>query len=292
MVRFATDADETLFEPPPELLTEGGEPSGPEGQRHAEDEGQMGDEEAAPANRRYGIRGRPDNPDPHMAKRSAREQAQVAGILGVLRQTNGVWNQPTSPFGRETAEGLDPEDALGHLFGEQIGSAFGFRGLGLNDAGRGGGNGIEGAIGVSPLGRIGPGLRGGRGGPYGDSVGVLDRRPETGGPVLRPGPIETNGSLSKEVIRRVIRRHLNEVRFCYEQQLGSQPDLAGRVTVSFIIAPTGAVQSSAVRSSTLGNARVDTCIARAARRWSFPQPEGGGVVAVNYPFVLAQAGGR
>ena len=136
----------------------------------------------------------------------------------------------------------------------------------------------------------GPGLRPGDRGRY-ESAGVLSRTPVHQGPVLRPGPVEAVGSLSKEVIRRVIRRHLNEVRFCYEQQLSAQPDLSGRVTVSFIIAPTGAVQSSAIRASTLGNASVDGCIAQAARRWSFPQPEGGGVVAVNYPFVLAQAGG-
>ena len=288
LVHYAVSANELVFEPPPE--SHGSDStSGPEGQPHSGEEGQMGDVTAERANRRFGIKGRPDHPDPHMAERTAREQARVAGILGVLTQTSGSWNQPTSPFGRETAEGQDAENAIGHLFGEQIGADFGFNGLGLNDAGRGGGHGPDGTIGVTTLGRIGPGLRPGDRGRY-QAAGVFDRTPSHHGPVLRPGPIESVGSLSKEVIRRVIRRHLNEVRYCYERQLGAQPDLAGRVTVSFIIAPTGAVQSSGVRSSTLGNAGVDNCIARAARRWSFPQPEGGGVVAVNYPFVLSPAG--
>jgi TonB family protein len=94
------------------------------------------------------------------------------------------------------------------------------------------------------------------------------------------------GSLSREVIRRVIRRHINEVRFCYEQELTARPDLAGRVTVSFIIAATGAVQTASVASSTLSNARVEQCIVTAVRRWTFPAPDGGGIVGVNYPFVL------
>ena len=34
------------------------------------------------------------------------------------------------------------------------------------------------------------------------------------------------------------------------------------------------------------NASVESCIANAVRRWSFPQPDGGMPVGVNYPFLL------
>ena len=95
-----------------------------------------------------------------------------------------------------------------------------------------------------------------------------------------------HGSLSKDVIRRVVHRHLNEVKFCYERELASRPDLSGRVSIKFLINGMGAVQSSAATDSTLGNAALDTCIAMAVRRWTFPQPEGGGVVIVTYPFQL------
>jgi len=47
---------------------------------------------------------------------------------------------------------------------------------------------------------------------------------------------------------------------------------------------------SKVASSTMGNSQVEDCIAKAVRRWTFPSPEGGGVVIVTYPFVLAPAG--
>jgi hypothetical protein len=63
------------------------------------------------------------------------------------------------------------------------------------------------------------------------------------------------------------------------------------VAIQFIISPTGAVQTAAVNSSDLGNGKVEQCIVSAVRRWTFPSPEGGGIVVVTYPFVLQQTGG-
>ena len=111
------------------------------------------------------------------------------------------------------------------------------------------------------------------------------------GPTVRPQTAKVKGSLSKETIRRVIRRHLAEVRHCYEQGLLGHPDLSGRVAVQFIIAPTGEVQVAMVAKSTVAEPRVGQCISRAVRRWNFPAPDGGGIVSVTYPFVLQQAGG-
>jgi TonB family protein len=140
------------------------------------------------------------------------------------------------------------------------------------------------------FGTIGRG--GGRGageGGYGRGVGGF--RGRAGGvPQVRSGGAEVRGSLSKEVIRRVVRRHINEVKFCYEQQLNARPDLQGRVTTKFVISPTGSVQSAMVGSSSLRNEAVESCIVRAVRRWTFPAPDGGGVVVVNYPFLLDAAG--
>jgi TonB family protein len=180
--------------------------------------------------------------------------------------------------------------ALGALMGDQIGENFGFGGLGLRGTGRGGGGTGEGTIGLGNLGTIGHGAGGGSGSGYGRGAGGFSGR-SARVPQIRAGAADVRGSLSKEVIRRIIRRHINEVRFCYEQELNQRPDLEGRVTVGFIISPTGAVQSSAVRDSTMGNQRVETCIADAVRRWTFPSPEGGGIVVVNYPFMLQATGG-
>lgn len=260
---------------------------GGKGKRHKDEEGQMGDTKAKKTDNMYGIKGPADNPDPHMARDQKQEIAKGAGILSVLSQT---LNMPTSPFGRDSALGTDAENALGALMGNQIGPNFGFGGLGLRGTGRGGGGTGEGTIGLGNLGTIGHGGGGGSGVGYGRGAGGLRGRGGARVPKIRPGSAEVKGSLSKEVIRRVIRQHLNEVRFCYEQQLAIKPDLQGRVAVQFIISATGTVQMSRVASSTLGNAQVENCIVKAVRRWVFPSPEGGGVVIVTYPFVLQPAG--
>ncbi|MCS6915685.1 MAG: TonB family protein [Myxococcota bacterium] len=108
-------------------------------------------------------------------------------------------------------------------------------------------------------------------------------------PDVVPGTAEVRGSLDKELIRRIIRRHINEVKFCYEKELTRNPNLQGRVMIQFTIANTGAVISSIVQSSTMGSPPVEQCIAAAVRRWEFPKPQGG-IVIVTYPFVLKAAG--
>ena len=98
----------------------------------------------------------------------------------------------------------------------------------------------------------------------------------------------TGGSIDKEVIRRVIRRHINEIRFCYEKELAKNPGLAGHVAVSFRVATSGAVDKSEIKSSTLNNPTVESCIAGRVLTWVFPAPVGG-PVAITYPFVLRGA---
>ena len=94
------------------------------------------------------------------------------------------------------------------------------------------------------------------------------------------------GALSHEVIRRVIRANINQVRACYEDALRLAPSLTGRVTVQFVIGPDGRVTASAASESTLGNGRAERCVADAVHDLVFPPADGGGVVVVSYPFVF------
>jgi TonB family protein len=291
LVKYLIEPPETLEEETPEWLQENkDDDEGGKGKRHKDEEGQMGKKDEKKTKNKFGIEGPETNEDPHMAREEAKEQAMNAGIIGILKASVGAWNSPTSPYGRETALGNDPMSALGALMGDQIGSNFGFGGLGLRGTGRGGGGTGEGTIGLGNIGTIGHGAGGGTGSGYGSGAGGFRGR-DAKVPRIRSGQADVHGSLSKEVIRRIIGRHINEVRFCYEQELNSRPDLQGRVAVKFIISPTGAVQTAAVATSDLGNAKVEQCIAGAVRRWTFPAPEGGGIVVVTYPFVLSQTGG-
>ena len=103
------------------------------------------------------------------------------------------------------------------------------------------------------------------------------------------GTAEVRGSLDKEIIRRVVRNHLKEIRFCYEQGLHRQPDLAGRVSVGFTIRGDGGVLATHVAGSTLQSPSVESCMAGAVRRWAFPASPTGGATVVTYPFVVVPA---
>ncbi|MCP4675133.1 MAG: energy transducer TonB [Deltaproteobacteria bacterium] len=268
--------------PVPEMLKKPEKAMGGEmGQRHKDIEGQAGDRRVKDTGKRLGVKGPRNNPDPHMAKLPTKEMARSAGILQYLSSAAA----PTSPFGRETALGVDPENALGALTQGEYGASSGYGGLGLKGTGRGGGGNGEGTLGVGSLGTIGTGTGRGPGMRYGKFTGDLKSR-RSRGPRLIPGKSTVTGSLSKEVIRRVVRRHINEVKFCYEQGLRKRPDISGRVAVKFLISRSGAVQGAAVTSSTLDDPGVESCIARTVRRMAFPQPKDGGIVVVTYPFSL------
>jgi len=224
----------------------------------------------------------------HVGADEAIDRARTAGAIGVIRQMSGAWNAPASPYGWEAALGADPSSALGALMGDEVGGNFGFGGLGMRGVGRGGGGSGAGVIGLGTIGTIGhgAGTGAGQGSGYGAGAGGFRGRTSQVPRVCGCGDVHVQGGLSREVIRRVVRRHINEVRFCYEQRLTERPDLAGRVTVNLLIAGTGAVQSSHVASTTLGDAQLERCVAQAGRRWTFPVPEGSGMTLVTYPFVF------
>jgi TonB family protein len=256
------------------------------GKRAKETEGKMGKKESNQKNKIFAIKGPPTNTDIKMAKEAAKDAALKAGVLGILR--SGQMGAMASIFGKDSALGRDADDALGGLVGTEVGEAYGAGGFGLVGSGRGGGGTGEGTIGLGNLGTIGRGSGAPGGGMYGAKVGNLKAR-KAGAPEVVPGTAEVRGSLDKDLIRRIIRRHINEVKFCYESELTRKPDLQGRVMVQFTIAPTGQVAASIVQSSTMGNPPVEQCIANAVRRWEFPKPQGG-IVVVTYPFVLKSAG--
>jgi hypothetical protein len=195
-------------------------------------------------------------------------------------------------FARTQALGSDAEDVVGHLIAANFGDAWGAGGLGAIGTGKGaadtGKPTIGGVGGLRTIG-IGHGRFNGLG--IADGGGPSLGRRQTHEIVVNIGQVVSHGNLDKEIIRRIVRTHLNEVRFCYEGALARKPSLAGRVVAQFTIAPTGRVLVSVLQSSTLAEPRVESCIVEATRRWQYPAPEGGGLVTVTYPFQLAPAGG-
>ena len=52
------------------------------------------------------------------------------------------------------------------------------------------------------------------------------------------------GSLDKDIIRRIVRAHINEVRSCYDRGLRRYRNLGGRVEINFTIIETGHVENA------------------------------------------------
>ncbi|MCH9681527.1 MAG: AgmX/PglI C-terminal domain-containing protein [Deltaproteobacteria bacterium] len=105
-------------------------------------------------------------------------------------------------------------------------------------------------------------------------------------PRIRRGRPQVMGMLDADIIRRVVRHHANEVRYCYNQGLASNPTAGGRVEVAFTLDTSGTVTKSIVKESTLHDKNIGLCIAKATGRWRFPRPAAG-LVHVVMPFELA-----
>jgi hypothetical protein len=257
------------------------------GKSHAGPAGNMGDRKSKSSDARTAIAGPRDNPDPHLAKQLRDSEITSMGMLGVLKAAKG--DVIASVFGQETALGSDPTSVLGNLMATSTGSAYGVGGIGVVGTGAGGAGEGQGTIGIGAYGLIG-GYRNERAAGYGPAAASRLAGRRATAPDFIAGQPVVRGSLDKDIIRRIIRRHVNEVKFCYEQELARHQDLAGRIAVNFTIAPTGQVAAAVVQSTTMANVRVEGCLLGAVRRWEFPRPAGGGLVIATYPFNFVAAG--
>jgi hypothetical protein len=101
------------------------------------------------------------------------------------------------------------------------------------------------------------------------------------------GKAEPFEGLDKDAVRRVIKRAMPGIKFCYEQGLQQNNDLGGKVRVKFVVAPNGSVADS--RAVEGIDAKVDSCVASKIAQLSFPMPANGSVVEITYPFMFQSA---
>ncbi len=100
---------------------------------------------------------------------------------------------------------------------------------------------------------------------------------------LRLGATSVSGRLPPEQIQAKVRQSFGKLRTCYEEGLGRDPSLKGRVTVRFVIDREGKVsKAAAAPGSTFPDQKVSDCVVEAITQLTFPKPEGG-IVTVTYP---------
>jgi TonB family protein len=248
--------------------------------KHKGEETKAGKKDSEQTDKKMQVKGDPNNDNSQLKKKRNKKVAMNAGVMKMFQQ-----DQVASEFGDASKSvGSDAIHALGNLDGKSGGESKGFGGLGLEGSGRGGGGGMsEDGLGIGEVGTAGRG-GGGRGGDgYGEGQGDLGEK-EQAQPEVVPQRPDVDGSLDKEIIRKVVRQHRREVKYCYEKELQKNEGLKGRVVVQFTISPSGGVVAALITESTLGNTNVERCMQNKIRRWTFPAPKGGGVVKVNYPF--------
>ncbi|MCG3173609.1 MAG: hypothetical protein GMKNLPBB_01808 [Myxococcota bacterium] len=239
-----------------------------------------GVEEGAKAKDKEGEFGKKDKPKEQKApskdgapnKDENRRIVMQSGILGALNAPGG--GASASVFGPGGLGG-GINDALGGLYGTSMGTAGGLGGLGSRGSGPGGGG-----TGVFGLGGRGSGR--GAGGSGGINLGGTGKGMEQ----VDASRVVMKGGLDKSVIAAVIKRHWNQIKYCYEKELSKNPDMGGKVTTFFIIGPNGTVQTASIAQSDLNNAATESCMVSQIQRWVFPKPKGGGNVQVTYPFVF------
>jgi pSer/pThr/pTyr-binding forkhead associated (FHA) protein len=202
-----------------------------------------------------------------------KEIAEQAGVLGAMRD-----GAADNVFG-SSAMSSDLAGGIGGLIGAK-GTQVGSGGLGARGGGIGGGGSAEGLGGLGTKGR-GSGASG-----YGSGGGEFGKKSEGGISSIGGDPIIL-GALDKSLIDAVIKRHMNQIRYCYQRELTKNPNLGGKITIKFVIAKDGSVSKSDVKSSSMGNGAVEGCIADRFLKFQFPEPKGGGIVIVSYPFIFS-----
>jgi TonB family protein len=99
-------------------------------------------------------------------------------------------------------------------------------------------------------------------------------------------PFLGTGGLDKADILAVIKSHQDEVKHCYEVRLQSQPRLAGRLTMAWLIGSEGEVAQASIAVDSFADPLVGRCVLESVRTWRFLPPINGGTVNVTFPYIF------
>ena len=102
-------------------------------------------------------------------------------------------------------------------------------------------------------------------------------------PVRYPDP-PPDGLSAKEINDVIVARKA-EIRGCYEKGLVKNKDLSGKIVVSFRVAPTGAVATATIKSTTMRSPPVEACVLAEIKKLQFPAKA---TALVTYPFIFSR----
>ncbi len=97
--------------------------------------------------------------------------------------------------------------------------------------------------------------------------------------------VKIKGGMSREMVKRVIDQHMEEITYCYETALMSNPSILGRIVFEWKILMDGRVGEIRIAASSVNSHEIHDCIKSAIKSWQFPKPVGAEVI-VSFPFVF------
>ena len=299
--RFGLHRADLEVPPPP---TEAGEKPGGAGVKDPgakEKKPAGGGQKIAGAEGKLGLQGKADHTEMQGAPQPA---PNLGGLSDVLNSDTGAEIRQTLTTINSVANALNGLNSTNLVLG--AGTGTGLKGGG----GGGGGTGAGVAFGAGTMqtgwgAGTGGGYGAGSGGPGGAGSGGNGKGGKGGGTgggdgtgsgtkesrvVMGNQALASQGGLSEEQVRRVVRAHEGALRACYESEAQRNPNLLGGVTVAWQIdATSGGVTSASLSGSTLNSPRVEGCIIRQVKAWHFPTSNAPTVVG-SYPFRFGVGG--
>lgn len=206
-----------------------------------------------------------------------REKVLNTGIFSAL----GRDKAPGSGLSKLFAQNNDVEQAMAGMAGAKLAVGRGSGGLATSGSGSGGGGTGFGHI--YGAGNLDTGGRGNRGKGRGPKLAERGEHEVSVG--MGSGAGDTDGSLSKEQINKVVRAHLAGVKYCYEKELQHKASLSGGIDIFWVIQPDGTVSKASVKTSTMNDTAVEGCIVRQVKQWQFPKAPAQTIVG-RYPFIF------
>ncbi|MEQ1876690.1 MAG: AgmX/PglI C-terminal domain-containing protein [Bdellovibrionia bacterium] len=95
-----------------------------------------------------------------------------------------------------------------------------------------------------------------------------------------------SGDIDRAGIRRVIVASQSQIKACFDRSLNTDPDLHGKVVLSWDISGPGTASNVRVKESTVGAAQLENCLSRVISNLRFPAPPKDQVAEVTFPFVF------
>ena len=237
-----------------------------------------------------------------------RDKTELPGDVKPATNLGGLSEVLDSTTGKEIRSTLETiksvSEALGGLSARDIviggGTGSGLRGGGAGGGGTGAGvpfgaGNLQTGAGLGAAGGLGAGAGGlGRAGAGGHGRGGAGGAGGAGAPgearvAVAAATPAAKGGLSPEQVRRVVIKHAGALRACYESEAAKNPSLKGGISVAWQIDPSGSVSGAQLKQSSLSNPRVEGCVLRQIKSWSFPATDSPTTVA-EYPFRFGVGG--